>query len=610
MKKKEKFKNTANQNILNLITPSGLSFSKNSLMIGENHAKIISVTKYPSNPSYGWLSQITSIEGTTSKIEFIPTESGNLIERCNEQIRTYRMDLAQVKDESVRLKKERAIEDITKMIQRIDQDGEVVGYVNIMLLIQGITQEKLEERVKKVQSIIATIGGSTRNILFLQREAYRAVSPYGTPNQVIHDMGSRNMPLSTFIGGFVNASSGINDGTGYLIGKTDNGKPIIIDTRKRGGDRTNMNWIITGVPGVGKSATVKNIGLREYALGAKEIYLDPEREYVEMVLNLGGKVINCGGGQGGRINPLQVRPAPKLNTDELEKGEDDIYQDEGKGSSDLALHFQTLRTFHRIYKKQITELEMAKLEEILEGTYRRFGIEWETDISRFSPKDFPIYSDLYEDIEKAYANAPDNQELKNLAAYFRSIAAGADSYIFNGYTDIDFETDIIDLDISSLLDGDESILRAQFHNINSFVWQYISLNREEIVLYIVDEGYLIVDPQNPEALIFLKNVSKRIRKYGGGILFITHSVVDVLDPEVKRHGQALIDNACYKFIMGTDGKNLEETKELFNLTEAEENLLLAKQRGRGLLYVGSSRINARIEIPEKFLSLMGSAGGK
>jgi len=494
------------------------------------------------------------------------------------------------------------------MIKRINDDGETVGYVNIIFLIQATSEKKLEERVKKVNSIISSIDGSTRNLTFYQRKAYQSVSPYGIPVEELENIGSRNMPLSTLIGGFPNASSGINDGKGYKLGSSENGKPIIIDTWKRGGDRTNCNWFISGIPGIGKSATVKLIQFFEYALGSKIIILDPDKEYVDTVKNLGGKVINCGGGKGGKINPLQVRPAPKL--DEEDDDEDDFYKDEGKGVSDLALHFQTLRTFFKLYKSSISELEMAKLEEILEETYKRFGIEWETDIKKLKPTQFPIFSDLYEDILKHYESNKDDKILQNLVAYLRSISIGADSFIFNGHTNIEFDTDIIDLDISNLLEGEENILRAQFHNINSWVWQQVSRDRDEMVLYFIDEGYLIVDPDNPQAIKFVKNFSKRIRKYNGGLIFITHAVVDVLDPAVKRYGQAIVDNACFKFIMGTDGKNLMETKELFNLTEAETTLLGSKQRGKGLLFAGSSRISARIEISEKFLKLMGTAGGK
>lgn len=62
--------------------------------------------------------------------------------------------------------------------------------------------------------------------------------------------------------------------------------------------------------------------------------------------------------------------------------------------------------------------------------------------------------------------------------------------------------------------------------------------------------------------------------------------------------------------MGCDGKNLEETKKLFNLTEKEETILAAKNRGEGILFVGSVRLNLKVEIREKFLSMFGSAGGR
>ena len=36
------------------------------------------------------------------------------------------------------------------------------------------------------------------------------------------------------------------------------------------------------------------------------------------------------------------------------------------------------------------------------------------------------------------------------------------------------------------------------------------------------------------------------------------------------YGQAILDMATYKILMGTDGKNLEETTELFKLSEYME----------------------------------------
>ena len=90
------------------------------------------------------------------------------------------------------------------------------------------------------------------------------------------------------------------------------------------------------------------------------------------------------------------------------------------------------------------------------------------------------------------------------------------------------------------------------------------------------------DERTPQSLIYLRNFEKRSRKYEASITIISHSIVDFLSPEVKKYGQALLDIPTYKFIFGTDGRNLAETTTLYKLTKAEEELLLSKKRGNSI----------------------------
>lgn len=76
------------------------------------------------------------------------------------------------------------------------------------------------------------------------------------------------------------------------------------------------------------------------------------------------------------------------------------------------------------------------------------------------------------------------------------------------------------------------------------------------------------------------------------------------------YGQALLDLATYKIIMGTDGKNSQETKGLYNLTEVEEELIAAKKREAALMFIGSKRLAVDFEIPEYKFKYMGMAGGR
>ena len=161
-------------------------------------------------------------------------------------------------------------------------------------------------------------------------------------------------------------------------------------------------------------------------------------------------------------------------------------------------------------------------------------------------------------------------DYRRLAVLLESAASGADSGLWNGYSTLESKSSFVVLDVSTLLELDDNVKRAQFYNITMWAWGEMSRDREEKVDFVIDEGYLFVDPEYPDLMKNIRNISKRNRKYEAALMFITHSIVDILDESVRRYGQALSDNATYKFIMGTDGKNLKEKKELYKLSDKEK----------------------------------------
>lgn len=621
-KKKTEHREEANQHILNIITPAGIDYDKNFANVGENVGKIFALTKYPTDGvSYGWLADLCNIEGTSTIIEYRTTEPSRLTSVFNKKINELKSDQELLKQESEKQQNEQAIKDLEEMIHRIAVRNEPVGYLNVMLHVQDVTISGLQNRIKRVNSIVAISGCNMRNLKYKQFQALQCISPYGRPNREVSNIGDRNMPISSFVGGFPMSNPGINDEDGYYIGKTKNNRLIILNQWMRNKDRVNSNWFITGMPGVGKSSFLKSLFIREIAFGTKFIVFDPEKEYQDLARHpdVEGDIIDCAGGSTGRINPLQIRVSPRVTKEDIGEGEDerDYFEyDEEYGVSDLALHIQNLRTFFKLYfgADAFDSGIKTALEECLIEMYRKFGITWETDIGNLEPEDYPILTDLYETVEEM-AKREGLSEYKRsvydkLKDLLFSVAKGADQQMWNGPTTIQAKSKFVVLDMSKLLEVDENVKRAQFMNITMWAWQQMSYDRTEKVLLGVDEGYLFVEPEYPDLGRFLRNISKRDRKYEAGLLFITHSVVDLLDPAVKRLGQAIIDNACYKFIMGCDGKNLEETKKLFNLSEKEENILAAKNRGQGILYAGSVRIDAQIDIREEFMEMFGKAGGR
>lgn len=610
-----------NSNILNIITPAGIDITNTYANVSENIGKIFCISKYPANVDYGWLANLCNLEGTSTSIEYRHTSSERMQMVMNKKISELKSNYETVKGESEKQKISQAIKDLQEMINRISVREEPVGYVNTMIHVQATSHSDLNSRIKRVSSAVSLEECNLKILKFRQGQALKAMSPYGIPDtENVSNMGERNMPMGTFVGGFPMANAGLNDSEGYIIGKTKNNRIVRLNQWARGRDRTNSNWIVTGVPGSGKSTALKLIFSSEYALGTKIILFDPEKEYVDLTMHpfINGEVIDCSGGITGRINPLQIRAVPKITEADLESDErleDFLTYDTSHGSSDMALYLQQLRLFFRLYlgEKEYTSEIKTILEQCLIELYNEFGITWDTDISKLHNTDFPIISDLYQLIKKKTVSGTDAYSIdiyQKLLVLLYSSAEGADKFIWNGHTTLNPKTTFIDLDVSNLLELDDNVKRAQFYNITMWAWQQMAENRQEKVLFGLDEGYLFVDPDSPDLMKFIRNVSKRARKYESGLMFITHSCADILDPSVKRYGQAIIDNACYKFIMGTDGKNLEETKVLFNLTERESTILAGKNRGQGIFMCGGIRLDLRIEVPDEFLEMFGSAGGR
>ncbi|WP_044482090.1 VirB4 family type IV secretion system protein [Paenibacillus antibioticophila] len=596
---------SVNASLLNVITPMGLEFSRNGLVIGEQIAKLYGVIQYPPKADVGWLSTLTNLPATMVSIGFQPIDNSALISAISKSITQNRSLADSAKDPLTRQRAEKAASDGESIMLQIDQNGETVGLMNVLVMPFADDEQIFARTCRRVENTFSMMRCKIRTLAHLQKESFRHLSPTYPSQGTMESILNKIMPMSTFVGGFPFASSGFNDGTGYYLAKDASGGLVIVDLWKRGGDRTNSNIVVMGVAGVGKSTAVKHIALSEYMKGTKVIFIDPESEYKELCLLLNGDWINAGGGSNGKINPLQIRPAPRDDENE----EFPLYKDEGNGMSDMALHLKNLEIFFNLYIPDLSMMQKAVLKQCLIELYNQFHITWSTDITKLQNMDFPTFSDLHLLIHGKEQTLGDDV-YKELSLLLYDISHGGDSFLWNGHSTIHTNSRCICLDTHTLQNTSDNIKRTQYFNLLSWCWEQMSQDRNERVLLISDECYLMIDPNVPQSLVFLRNVEKRARKYEAALAIISHSVVDFLAPEIKMYGQALLDIPSIKILMGTDGKNLQETRDLYNLTDAEEELLASKKREHALLMIGSKRLHAHFEIPEYKFAYMGTAGGR
>lgn len=582
-----------NEALINAIAPMGLEFKRNSLVVGENMGKVYGVIRYAQKLDYGWLAKITNLPSTVVTIGIKPIDNGLLVNALSKAILQKNSEAQSTKEPKEKARALKAAEDAETIMLQIDRDGETVAEMNITIMPIAKEEKFFSKLARKIESVVYSMqGGKARSLANLQKQGLQHISPTFPAIDQIETILNRIVPMSTIVGGFPFASSGYSDGTGYYVAKDHSGGLVILDLWKRGNDRTNSNLVIMGVPGVGKSTSVKHLIIAEYMIGTKVIIVDPETEYKDLCLNLNGDWINAGGSQKGRLNPLQVRPAPK----------DD---DDDESLNELAVHFKTLDVFFSLYLPSLTDRYKAILKQALVELYANFNITWETDIKTLRADQFPTFTDLFHLLQQKK-----EKEFEELMLLLHDITFGADSFLWNGHSTIETSSRIVCLDTHRLQNTSENVKRTQYFNILSWAWEQMSQNRDQKVILVCDEAYLMIDPKVPESLGFLRNVAKRARKYEAALWVISHSVVDFLAEQVKVYGQALMDSPALKLIMGTDGQNLKETKALYNLTDAEVELLESKRRAHGLLMVGSKRMHVKFEISDYKFQYMGKAGGR
>lgn len=536
----------------------------------------------------GWLAKLTEDVGAIFSINIEPIDNAQLIEHLDARIRDASSLSKIAKNESIKQVREAEVKEASEIISRMINNNEVVSYLTIYICVSAQNEQDLISKCKEVERVVQKLKLKIRPITnFLLKSGFKAVAPFFTIQKDLTEYFKRNILTSTFTGGFLFNTNTFIDKNGYCFGINQNGGIIIFNIWKKDYDRTNSNMVIVGSSGSGKSLATKHIIYNELPR-TKLLIIDPEAEYTYLAKNLKGKIIECGGSNSGyTLNPLQVR----------------INKDDEENLNALAIHFQFLHTFFEILFPSLTDIEFSMLDKVLEELYLKFNITTNTDISKIENTEFPLLEDLYYLLEdkKKEEYKPEYEKLLSL---IRPISIGQASSLWNGYTDITVDTGLTVFNTKNMQEFQIQYKRAQYYNIMSFAWEIISKNKDEFDCLIADECHVLVDPNIPQTLEYVRNISKRARKYNSSIIVITQSIEDFLNEKIKLYGQSLLANSTYKLFFKMDGQDLRDVVKVFNLSKKEEELIYNAKRGECLLSAGNRKIFVNVKVPYKELQVI------
>lgn len=536
----------------------------------------------------GWLAKLTEDVGAIFSINIEPIDNAQLIEHLDARIRDATSLSKIAKNESIKQVREAEVKEASEIISRMINNNEVVSYLTIYICVSAQNEQDLISKCKEVERVVQKLKLKIRPITnFLLKSGFKAVAPFFTIQRDLTEYFKRNILTSTFTGGFLFNTNTFIDKNGYCFGINQNGGIIIFNIWKKDYDRTNSNMVIVGSSGSGKSLATKHIIYNELPR-TKLLIIDPEAEYTYLAKNLKGKIIECGGSNSGyTLNPLQVR----------------INKDDEENLNALAIHFQFLHTFFEILFPSLTDIEFSILDKVLEELYLKFNITTNTDISKIENTEFPLLEDLYYLLEDKNKEEY-KPEYEKLLSLIRPISIGQASSLWNGYTDITVDTGLTVFNTKNMQEFQIQYKRAQYYNIMSFAWEIISKNKDEFDCLIADECHVLVDPNIPQTLEYVRNISKRARKYNSSIIVITQSIEDFLNEKIKLYGQSLLANSTYKLFFKMDGQDLRDVVKVFNLSKKEEELIYNAKRGECLLSAGNRKIFVNVKVPHKELQVI------
>ena len=324
-------------------------------------------------------------------------------------------------------------------------------------------------------------------------------------------------------------------------------------------NRNNANMIILGTSGSGKSTAAKLL-LRSHIRNDNQIVvIDPEGELEDMVRLYGGDYIELGkGGDFGMINPLEVI---------IDADEDEIRQ--GLGYAVLTRTLQTVKAFMKYYDPSITEDVLNIFSEMIQETYRRFGIGFDTDFTNFTSADYPTFRDVYATVRGKITAMPEQSKerdiLEQLELKIRPLIKEL-KYYFDGTTTISPKSNFIVFNIRELMNADTNIRNALFFNTLKYSWS-LTLNPNVNTVLMVDEAHVLLSGNNTLGADFLAQVQRRARKYNTGTMIITQQPTDFSDPSVITQGKAIFDNASYYLVMGLRKQAVTDLAKLIDLND-------------------------------------------
>ena len=573
------------------IYPESVQFKTLCTKKGNQTLTHFVITDYPLKVENAWAQELFDLPNTKVVMKSKPVEKYKAIKRIDNAINEI-LSQNNGGKASQQIDRQTHLESLQVLLEGLQNDNET--FFDTTIIITAYDTGKETTNKKNVRRKLREYGFKFSEMFGRQIESYFTsnINTYNKTNI------SRGLNSSIIASAFPFVSNAILDDNGLLIG--ENKLPTFIDFFKRDDERVNSNTVIIGKSGSGKSFCTKTLLANLASDNAKVFILDPENEYTNLANNLCGKVLDVSSSKNGRINPFHII----LSLDDENC--------DGTGNSFYA-HLQFLEEFFRVILQGINADSLELLNKVIVEVYNHKGITPKTDLTLLKAKDYPIFQDIAEEIDRRIENEKDEYNLscyKVLSNYISKFRRGGrNSALWNGFTTFNPSENFVVFNFQKLLSNkNNQIGNAQMLLVLKWLDNEVIKNRDYNILHnanrkiviAIDEAHVFIDEKFPIALDFMYQLAKRIRKYNGMQIVITQNVKDFVgSPELARKSCAIINVSQYSFIFSLSPNDMSDLCTLYEkagqINESETENIVNLPRGSAFLITGpTNRTNIKI----------------
>ena len=581
--------------LVDWIMPDKVEFKSNKYTMDGTDASVFTIADYPLRVKNAWGADLFNIPNTKVVMHLKPVDKFKAIRRidkCIGEMETKQI-LSEKASESNSAETHR--ESLNALLDSLQTENE--SLLDVTLTITAYNYLKDDNFKKSARRAMLTGNFKPSTLYGLQIEGFKTANISPTSTLSNYERGINSSSLAAV---FPFVRTFVMDEGGVMLGENkSNHYPFIFNIWKRGNLYQNSNAMIIGKSGSGKSFFLKSLILNEWANGTRVVVLDPEAEYLALTRNLQGNIIDVGNAKEGRINPFHIYK---------------ILTEDGTPADPVVTfntHLKMLESFFKIVLVGASPDVIELINNLIVETYERKGITEQIDCTGLNAEDFPLFTDLLETLkakDKSDMDALTLRDMRTAELYLQKFVSGRYSDIWNGYSTLETNANLIDFNFQSLFANKNNIVaNAQMLLVFRFIEQEVINARERNrsgkrlhTMIIADEAHLFIDAKFPIALDFFFSMSKRIRKYGGSFIPATQNIADWnANEELRGKTTAIIKNSQYTFIFKLSAPDMKDVLDVYSagdsFNDEEQRMIISAGTGQAF-FIGSTELRTCVRI--------------